>query len=123
GQTDLDLTPAIGTSVAQQFAIQRIRADVPETKAIELVASQPELMVYDPRVVGDSGITRLAYYIVVTSPQHLAIKRAVIVDARTGQIPGHWSLIHEAKNRQIYDGGFEYDLNGTLMRSEGDPPT
>src|SRR5690606_31817870 len=70
-----------------------------------------------------SGITRLAYYIVVTSPQHLAIKRAVIVDARTGQIPAHWSLIHEAKNRQIYDGGFEYDLNGTLMRSEGDPPT
>lgn len=123
GQTDLSLTPAIGSAVAQQFAIQRVRTEVEEAKTVTLVASQPVLKVYDPSVIGQSGITRLVYYTEISSPDSIGIRRAVLVDANTGQIPLHWNLIHTAKNRQIYDGGSWYLLDGTLARSEGEPDT
>ena len=123
GSTRFELTPAIGAPVAQQLAIRRIRADVSEAKTAQLVTSQPVLMVYDPSVVGTEGLTRLVYYVEVSSPENIELKLVVFVDARTGEIPLYWSLIEHARNRRIFDGGTIFELSDNLARGEGDPPT
>jgi Zn-dependent metalloprotease len=116
----LPLSPSITSGAAQQAAIAHIQAEV---GGVNLTASPASLLVYDPGVIGTDGPTRLVWHTHVSNPQDPMLQMAVFVDAITGQVPLYWSLIHDAKNRMVYDAGNLFVFPGALARTEGADPT
>jgi uncharacterized repeat protein (TIGR01451 family) len=88
----------------------------------DLASTAPELMVYEPSVIGSAGSSQLVWYMHVRSAA-AAVDEVMLVDAETGAVAFHYSDIKEAKNRQIYDSNNVAGSLGTLVRSEGQGPS
>lgn len=120
---DVPTTPAL--SAAQ--ALAAARADVAARSG--LAANQfsgvgdPRLFVWDPAVVGLEGPTRLVYEVVVEGPLAAQVKDAVIVDAHAGAVVYAYSLIAEARDREIRDANNINRIPTAAVRREGQPAT
>ena len=87
-----------------------------------LVAEDPELMVFEPAVVGSAGPSRLVWTTRVRNPEG-DVNQVVLVDAVSGEVAFTYSDVKHAKNRQIYNANNVSGSLGTLARSEGGAAT
>jgi len=111
----LNTAPTLDADTAARIALAHVLATSP-------VVRHNELVIVDPGWYGDPPRgPHLAYYVIVTDLVR-AVAQAMFVDAHTGALLDQWSLVHTAKNRQIYDGEGGSSLPGTPARFEGDPP-
>lgn len=84
--------------------------------------NQIKLVVVDPGWYGNPATgAHLAYHIILSDIQS-GIHEAFFVDAHTGEILDHWSMIHTARYREVYDGENRTHLPGHLARVENDDP-
>jgi Zn-dependent metalloprotease len=114
----LKTRPKITAAEASSAAIAFLSAQFGD---IELKAAEPNLMLYEPSLVGNSGRTRLVWATTVRDNSGGVVNEYVLVDAHTGEIALHFTLIMEALNRQVYDAVNTTANPGTLRRSEGQP--
>ncbi len=109
----LDTTPKTAAAAARRAALQRI-GDVRRTT--ELRAGQPELVIYRlPLRDNADGPAVLTWHVEVGNGND--IRDIVFVSAETGKVVDHYSAIHEAIERRVYDGGL---APAFLVWSEGD---
>jgi bacillolysin len=119
----LDPTPTIDASRARQTAL-RLVAKYYQLEPDNLTASEPELWIYNPALLGGPGlrVSTLAWRMEVTPMELLPIRELVLVDAQRGSVVLHFNQIDTAKNRHIYDNQNNpaYGLPGLgPVRSEG----
>ncbi|MCC6488451.1 MAG: M4 family metallopeptidase [Candidatus Hydrogenedentes bacterium] len=119
----LSMIPDIDPGVAKASAISAVELEHP---GLTYSATEPDIVVYKPSIIGAPGLAALAWDLTVSSAyESLAeepVKERVLVDAHSGGVLLRYSLIHQAKNRQIYDAGNVANTDpGTLERAEGDP--
>ena len=116
---DFDTAPSTGKDAAESVALSLVRG---ASSAPDLVVDEPQLMIFEPSVIGERG----------SEPARLARPRAerrgdvdevVLVDAHVGDVAFHYSRVKEAKSRPIYDANNVSGSLGTLVRSEGGPPS
>ncbi|MCB0208361.1 MAG: M4 family metallopeptidase [Anaerolineae bacterium] len=122
---DLDTNPTISSSTARQAALEKI-ARVHQLNMTDLTASEPELWIYNPALLGGPGrrVDRLVWRLEVTPQELLPIRELVLVDANVGVVVLHINQIDMAKNRVIYDNQNNptFDLPGNgPVRTEGGP--
>jgi bacillolysin len=119
----LDPTPTIDASRARQTAL-RLVAKYYQLEPDNLTASEPELWIYNPALLGGPGlrVSTLAWRMEVTPMELLPIRELVLVDAQRGSVVLHFNQIDTATNRHIYDNQNNpaYGLPGLgPVRSEG----
>jgi Zn-dependent metalloprotease len=124
--------PALTADAALRAASAAI-ARLHGLDAQRLVASAPELWLYNPALVGpDKGPTRLVWRTEVRSSDP-PIRELVLIDARGGDVALHFNQIADAKQRHICNMSNARDTNtnpddncdqaGERVRNEGDGPT
>lgn len=113
------LTPALDAAGAEEIALNAAKETAPGN--LMAVADPPQLLIYAPEVVGNTGEPVLAWSLVVQSALPGAFKERILVDAQKGELALRFSLIQSAKNRQIFDSNNTSANPGTLARSEGGP--
>ncbi len=117
----LSLSPSVTAQAAQTAAIQALQTQYSQTT---LNASVPELLIYDPALVGNSGEIQLVWKTIVTAASGPLPREFVLLNAHTGAIAVRYSLLHSVKDREIYDrNNVPGDQYGTLVRAEGDAAT
>ncbi len=120
----LNLVPSIAPAEAKAAAIAFLQSEHPDAT---FYATEPALEIYEPSVIGAVGTTKLVWNLVVDSDYASGggepIKEKVLVDAHGGGVALHYSLIHHARNRKIYDSENTTADPGTLKRSEGEAAT
>ncbi len=114
-------TFATKAKVAAAQALQTAIGAIPANRrAGDMAAAEPpELMVYEPSVIGGAGPSQLVWHVRVRS-QTAPVNEVVLVDAESGQLAFHYSDIKEALNRRIYDAANVLGSAGTRARFEGD---
>ncbi len=112
----LSTSPSLSASAAEFEAFAWMTSEYGD---FAYESSEVELMVYEPSVVGETGVMRLVWYMVLAAQDAIGIRETILVDAHDGAIALHYSLIHEAKNRLIYHANNTSANPGTLVRSEG----
>jgi Zn-dependent metalloprotease len=83
----------------------------------------PQLMIYSPEVVGETGPGRLAWVLKISDSEPGVFLEQYIVSAHDGHIALHFSLLCHVKNREVYDANETFADPGTLVRREADPPS
>ena len=120
-ETTIGIVPSIAAATAARNAIATV-GKAHGLDASELTASNPELSIYNPMLVGpESGPTRLVWRIDVTPRELLPIRELVLVDAERGSVSLHFNQVDTALNRQTYTSGNTTTLPGTLVCTEADP--
>ncbi len=107
--------PTLSAAQARTLAIEQVVAGSQGT------ATEAVLMIYSPAVVGAGGSPQLVWQTIVESISGPLLKDMVLLNAHTGAIAFRYPLIHDAKNREIYDSNNTTADPGTLERAEGDP--
>ncbi len=112
---------AVSAAQAQENALQAV-AKKYELDVSDLTASEPQLWIYDPRLIGpDKGDTRLVWRLEVTPVELLPIREFVLVDALRGNLALSFNQVDYAKNRETYTTGNTTNLPGTLVCNESNP--
>ena len=103
-------TTSTVTALTAQTAALNVVAKSYQVFANTLMASKPELIIFNASVAGMNGgnETLLAWKCVVSSIPSVfeakePIKEQVIIDAKNEKIINHFNLIAETKNRSTYD--------------------
>jgi len=111
----VSLNPSISASAAENAAIKWLAE---QNEDLKFEATPATLMIYEPSVVGTSGLTQLVWQTDVgNTGRGTPVTERVYVNAQTGDVAFHYSLIHNAKDREIYD------TISSNHRLEGDPAT
>ena len=120
--------PSIDASAARDAAVQGVARET-LSPASRLTSSTPELMFYDPRLLGAPGPfqeARLSWVLEVQGQGPVAdLRHQVVVDAASGSVALSFSTIAEARNRVVCDANnttTQYPCTLPL-RTEGSPPT
>jgi Zn-dependent metalloprotease len=108
------LSPTISSDAAQFLAVEQVVAAGNQGKATEA-----ELMIYCPTVVGAGGSTQLVWQTIVEGITGSLLKEMVLINAHTGTVSFRYSLIHNVKNREVFDSTNTDADPGTLVRTEG----
>ncbi len=82
-----------------------------------------ELLIFRPSVVGLSGATRLVWRVEVAASGTDPVHSVVLVDAHSGQVALHYSLLEHVLDRQVFDADGGITVPTTPTRAEGDGPT
>lgn len=100
----VDTVPVVEMETARQIALEKVAKDN-NLGVDDLVATQPELWIYNPMLLGGTGpkITSLVWRMDVQAKELLPIRELVLVDAQLGFVTLHFNQIDTAKNRTIYD--------------------
>lgn len=98
-----EITPAISSADATAAALAVTDKTYPGHGALS--AASPKLWIYDPAVIGASGLpgARLVWRTEVKAPEGEPIREIVLVDADNGGIALHFNQIAEAKDRKVCD--------------------
>lgn len=115
----LSVVPTLTAAAAQRAGVDFMAGEYP---GIAFQALRPALVVYDPSVLGAPGNVCLAWKMEVRGVSAL-IREMVLIDAHTGGVALHYTLVQAAKNRMIYDADNTTADPGTLSRKESDPPS
>lgn len=103
----VDAVPVIDASTATGIAMNAV-AKIYGADVSELVASDPELNIYNPAMLKPGlDFNTLVWRLEISSGKSLPINELVLVNAHTGSIDLHFNQIMYAKNRRICD----YDNN------------
>ena len=118
----LSVDPGVTPGDARDIAIA-VTAKAHELDPAELVVSDPELWVYDARLlVPSSRPASLAWRVDVQGIGRLDIRELVLVDAQLGGVLLHFNQVDSALDRTIYDNennsAFSLPGNGPI-RTEG----
>lgn len=119
---DVSTTPSINSASAIAAGQLALATKLGNVGAAQLQPSgNAELVILHPETVGLEGNTRLVWHEVLTAitPNEI-IKQAIFVDAHSGQLALHYSMIDNALNREIFDALNNLDAP---VRVEGDGPT
>ncbi|MCB1249087.1 MAG: M4 family metallopeptidase [Acidimicrobiales bacterium] len=130
GETADDAPASMSPTVAAADAATAARAASAKAHglgAVPLVASRPELWIYDPTLVGspDPVGTRLVWRVRVEAsagPDGQPIADLVLVDAANGSIALRIDDVHAAKNRRVCDAAntsAKYPCTSGFARVEG----
>ncbi|HSJ52626.1 MAG TPA: M4 family metallopeptidase, partial [Anaerolineae bacterium] len=123
---DLEPSPRISADEAQARALA-VTAKSYGLPAEELVASKPELRVYNPILLQPGpDLDSLVWQVEVTAAGARPVRELVLVEAQVGLIALNFSQIDTARNRSIYDNSNNpaYGLPGYgPVRTEGQPAT
>ncbi|OQW92069.1 MAG: hypothetical protein BWK78_02775, partial [Thiotrichaceae bacterium IS1] len=117
-------TYSITEDIARQIALEKVARQYQADASI-LVASTPELRIYNPEILGLPGprFNRLVWRVEVTPiSEPLPIKEVLLIDANLGSIAFSYSDIQNALVRQVYDNNNNSSLGlpGNIpVRSEG----
>src|SRR5262245_56665295 len=101
----LDITPRVSADTAQQRALALVAATY-DLRQTDLRASQPELWVFNPALLGGPGLRRstLNWRMEVTNHgQGQQVRELVLVDAHRGAVNLHFNQIMDAKERHVCD--------------------
>jgi Zn-dependent metalloprotease len=114
-------TPTLDTDEARVNAMESVQSALGES---DYLTSEPQLIVYDPGVLGQFGEPRLAYKTIVLDESDATVEHSVITDAHSGNSLLDFALLCTALAREIYDGrglpGPEsLEWPGILVREEG----
>ncbi len=118
----ISLTPAVRIEIAEQTAIAAV-ADAYHMQTAQFDCTDAERIIYAPEVLDQPGPPALAWVTRVFSIDGEAVIEKVFVDAHSGLVLLHYSEIDRARQRNIYDANSRLVTRGTLVRSEGDPPS
>ena len=104
----ISLEPRLNALTAQEKGIQFLSEQYEKHK---FEASEPALMIYAPDVVGNSGEPQLVWQMEVRNVGEPLVKENVFIDAHSGEIAFHYSLVCNVMTRRIYNyvSGFWYD--------------
>lgn len=83
----------------------------------------PELLIFAPSLLKVEGPTRLVWRVTLRCDTPEMVAESVFIDAQSGEMVFHYSLIDRAKNRVIYNAKGSYNDPGNPVREEGDPAT
>ncbi|MCB1259441.1 MAG: hypothetical protein KDB33_03435, partial [Acidimicrobiales bacterium] len=130
GETADDAPASMSPTVTAADAATAARAASAKAHglgAVPLVASRPELWIYDPTLVGspDPVGTRLVWRVRVEAsagPDGQPIADLVLVDAANGSIALRIDDVHAAKNRRVCDAAntsAKYPCTSGFARVEG----
>jgi Zn-dependent metalloprotease len=86
---------------------------------LRLTGTDAQLMIYEPAVVGNSGPTRLVWQTGVSGGLPPIANEVVLIDAHSGEVVLHYSLLKDALNRTVYNAGNTTRNPGTLVQTEG----
>ncbi len=118
GLQAFDVTPAVSTAIARDKVLELAARRLGK---LDVELSEPRLEILNRGLLeGRRHPTRLAWFVEATGP---GLREFVWIDAKKGFVLLHFSQLTTALNRQIYNGGSTAALPGTLIRSEGGPPT
>lgn len=117
----VNISPTLRPDQAEEAAINWV-ATLHSVNANLLSTDGTVRMIYDPKVMGQAGPVAVVWKTLVQSQGDKPVYEIVLVDAHSGDVLLHYSIIQEAKIRRVYDSENRYDMEGTLVRSEGDPP-
>lgn len=126
--TTASADPSVGAAVARQAAVQRVVRETGEPAAA-LATSTPELMFYDPRLLGAPSpfqTARLSWVLEVHGRGPVRdVRHQVVVDAASGTVALSFSTMAESKNRVVCDADNSATQYPCTMpaRTEGNPPT
>lgn len=100
---DIEIEPKILADVASKIALAKV-SELYNHEVDKLIATKPELWVYNPLLVGFSGPNedRLVWHVEISSEESV-LKEFVLVDAHSGEVVLNFSQIMAAKNRSTYD--------------------
>jgi Zn-dependent metalloprotease len=109
--------PAAAAGVARQV-LSRARGAVAASAAF----SAPRLEVVNRAFLENrpGGLSRLAWFVEAVGT---GLREFIWIDATTGGLLLHFSQMHTAKDRHIYNAFGSATVPGTLVRTEGQPPT
>jgi Zn-dependent metalloprotease len=108
----ISLIPNLTPLNAKNSVIKYLSNEYPTMK-FEL--NDPNLMIFDPKVVGWSGDIRLVWNIKANSTVAGAVSEGLLMDAQNSEIVFVQSFIYNGRNRKIYDY--------TNVKGEPPPPT
>jgi len=122
----IDTSATISASEAEETALALVAKSYKVDQS-ELTASEPELWIYNPALLGTwPNQDILVWRMEVTAKELLPIDELVLIDANNGSVALNFNQINYAKDRVIYNGYNNYlcdfDLCGPPWY-EGEPPT
>ena len=111
------VTPASARTAARELVEKHLPNEAPATRYTE-----PRLEILNRALLSDPVDygSRLAWFVQATGP---AVNQYIWVDAQSGLILLNFSQLAHAKSRQVYTANHTNTLPGSLVRSEGGPPT
>lgn len=103
-----DITLETEAAITSQTAMQSAILSMAKNYALDsdsFIATEPELWIYDPRLLGGPGYpeAKLVWSMEITNPLRLDMRELVLVDALHGHIVLNFNQIHTIKQRLIYD--------------------
>ena len=111
--------------LSSEEATEKALAGVTEWHGLDaeiLIATEPELSVYDPTLLEPSLLPpALVWLVEVSTGGKAPVNELVLVNAVTGGIALHFNQIHTARDRKTYDANNTTSLPGTLRCDEGNP--
>jgi Zn-dependent metalloprotease len=110
--------PRVAPDAAVLLALEVLQ---PGEGAVAKPAASPELVIYDPQVIGEEGRRRVVWKVELVAEEP-PVDELVLVDAATGEVALHFSQIMTGRYREIYDGNNIADYSGSLVRIEGQGP-
>jgi hypothetical protein len=114
---DFDTTPSTAKGTAESVALALAGE---AQSAPDLLVDEPELMIFEPSVIGEAGPSQLVWRVRVRSNE-ANVDQLVLVDAHTGLAAFHFSQIKDLKNREIWD--YNNSTSGSIVRTEGQGAT
>lgn len=88
-----------------------------------ILGGNPELLLYSPTLLGQSGAIHLAWLMTLTTdtPEHIV--QRILVDAQSGELLLHYSMTDNSLSRQVYDCNYTTTFPTTPVRVEGGAAT
>src|SRR5262245_29216119 len=125
GHMVTDLPDAVVPAVSPETALETARTLIQKVKGLETAGGaeyrQPRLEIFNRGLLEDrSSPSRLAWFIEATG---VALREFIWIDAQTGALLLNFSQLADAKSRLVYTASSGPALPGTLIRTEGGPPT
>jgi bacillolysin len=119
---ELDVQPRLFSEDARQTALVSM-AKYYEVDLENLIASEPELWIYNPALVGGPGprLTSLVWKVEVETLELLPIREFILIDAHTGALLLRFNQIDGLLNRSTHDAENGFSLPGTLVCNESNP--
>ena len=117
----VSIEPSIPAAVAADSAIRAV-AKAYGLPSAALLASEPELWVYSPQLLGWEGGVRLVWRVEVTGEAQAWLRELVLLDAHLGAVVLQFNQVDHAKSRLTYSAGRSSSLPGILARGEADGP-
>ncbi|MFZ5912453.1 MAG: M4 family metallopeptidase [Chloroflexota bacterium] len=120
-EVNVSTIAAVSAAQAEENALHAV-AKKYQLSVFDLTATEPELWVYNPQLIGpEEGDTRLVWRMEVEPVALMPIREFVLVDAQRGDLVLSFNQVDMAEDRQTYTANNTTTLPGTLVCNEANP--